>query len=73
MIKNFINFLKKINRKRNYWTKDLKLYIKSFKLRRSKLDLPNIKKITIKSCKNGFGDAIIISGLPKNMVIIFLY
>lgn len=65
MIKNFINFLKKINRKRNYWTKDLKLYIKSFKLRRSKLDLPNIKKITIQSCKNGLGDAIIISGLPK--------
>ena len=65
MIKKFINFIKKTNRKRNYWTKDIKLCVKSFKLRRSKLDLLQVKKITIQSCKNGLGDAIIISGLPK--------
>jgi ADP-heptose:LPS heptosyltransferase len=37
----------------------------SFKLNKTKLDLSKINKITIQACKNGLGDAIIISGLPK--------
>ena len=65
MIENFINSVKSINRKRNFFMKDLKLFMRSFKFKRSKLDLSKIKKITIQSCKNGLGDAIIISGLPK--------
>lgn len=65
MLKNIINFLRQLNRKRNYLTKDFKLLISSVKLRRSHFDLSKIKKITIQACKNGLGDAIIISGLPK--------
>lgn len=65
MLKKIINFLRQINRKRNYLIKDFKLLIASFKLRRSPFDLSTIKKITIQACKNGLGDAIIISGLPK--------
>ncbi|OCG10415.1 hypothetical protein A9G24_10385 [Gilliamella sp. App6-5] len=65
MLKKTINIIRKLNRKRNYFIKDLKLLILSFKIKRTKLDLTTINKITIQACKNGLGDAIIISGLPK--------
>lgn len=65
MIKKFIPYLRELNRKRNYLTRDIKLLLTSFKLRRTTFDLSKIKKITIQACKNGLGDAVIISGLPK--------
>ncbi|MCO6538321.1 MAG: glycosyltransferase family 9 protein [Gilliamella sp.] len=65
MLENFINIIRKLNRKRNYFTKEVKLLILSFKIKKTKLDLSKINKITIQACKNGLGDAIIISGLPK--------
>jgi ADP-heptose:LPS heptosyltransferase len=65
MLKETINIIRKINRQRNYIIKDLKLLILSFKIKRTKFDLSKINNITIQACKNGLGDAIIISGLPK--------
>lgn len=69
MLKKITKIISKINRKRNYLFKDVKLFLLSFKLKRSQLDLSKINKVTIQACKNGLGDAIIISGLPKILAI----